>query len=51
MEINTADLLASLDIMWKGMIGLFVCCGFIALVTMFINRILKPKEKNKKPQS
>ena len=45
MNINMADLYASLDIMWKGMLGLFACCGFIALLTMLLNKILTPKEK------
>jgi len=45
MNINMADLYVSLNIMWKGMLGLFACCGFIALVTIFLNKILKPKEK------
>jgi hypothetical protein len=37
--------------MWKGMLGLFVVCGFVALLTMLISKILgtgkflgKPKE-------
>ncbi|MCL2208564.1 MAG: hypothetical protein FWC19_00715 [Treponema sp.] len=45
MEINTADLIASLHIMWKGMLGLFLCCGFIALFTLALNRIFMPKKK------
>ena len=45
MNINMADLYASLGMMWKGMLGLFACCIGIALITMFINKILKPKEK------
>jgi len=45
MEINMTDLIASLNIMWKGMLLLFACCGFIALVTMLLNKMLTPKEK------
>jgi len=39
------NLIASFNIMWKGMLGLFVCCGFIALVTLFLNRVFMPKDK------
>jgi hypothetical protein len=45
MEINTTDLIASLHIMWKGMLGLFVCSGFIALFTLALNKIFMPKRK------
>ena len=45
MNINMVDLYASLGFMWKGMLGLFACCGFIALVTIILNKILTPKEK------
>ena len=31
--------------MWKGMLGLFICCGFIALFTICLNRIFKPKSE------
>ena len=44
MEINIADLTASLGFMWKGMIGLFVCMGFIALVTVLLNKIMSGKK-------
>jgi len=36
MTINLDNLWASLDIMWKGMAGLFVVCIFIMLLTMLI---------------
>jgi hypothetical protein len=45
MEINMTDLMASLEIMWKGMLGLFLCCGFIALFTLLLNKIFAPKKK------
>jgi len=44
MNINVADLVASLHVMWKGMLGLFLCCGFIALVTIVLNKIFIPKK-------
>jgi len=46
MEINTTDLIASLHIMWKGMLMLFVCSGFIALLTIALNKIFTPKKKD-----
>lgn len=45
MEINTVDLIASLHIMWKGMLTLFLCSGFIALITIILNKIFTPKTK------
>jgi hypothetical protein len=40
MMINYNDLAASLAIMGKGMLGLFMVCGFIMLLIMLISRIL-----------
>ena len=34
----SVDLIASLDMMWKGMLGLFIVCGFIAVLFMAISR-------------
>jgi hypothetical protein len=34
---------ASLDIMWKGMAGLFIICGFVAVIMMVIIKLTKPK--------
>ncbi|MDR0637260.1 MAG: hypothetical protein LBF87_09325 [Treponema sp.] len=31
----------SLDIMWKGMLGLFVVCGGIAILMMIITKCIK----------
>jgi hypothetical protein len=36
----SADLIASLHIMWKGMLGLFIVCGFIAVLFMVIAKLL-----------
>ena len=41
--MNVADLMVSLDFMWKGMLALFACTGIIALVTILITKITKPK--------
>ena len=43
--INFNDLSASRAIMWKGMLGLFVVCGFIMLLIMLISRVLTKAEK------
>jgi Na+-transporting methylmalonyl-CoA/oxaloacetate decarboxylase gamma subunit len=45
MTINFTDLYASLNVMWKGMAGLFVVCIFIMLLTMLISRFLMSKGK------
>jgi 4-amino-4-deoxy-L-arabinose transferase-like glycosyltransferase len=45
--INYADLSASLEIMWKGMLGLFVVCGCIMLLIMAIKRIVKKESRLK----
>jgi hypothetical protein len=45
MTINYTDLFGSLDIMWKGMVGLFVVCGFIMLLIMFISKVVTKPEK------
>ena len=44
MTINIADLIASLDMMWKGMAGLFTVCIFIMLLTMLLSKLLTPKD-------
>ena len=45
MTINITDLLASLEMMWKGMVGLFAVCGFVMLLTMLFSRIMIGKGK------
>jgi hypothetical protein len=35
------DVLASLDIMWKGMLGLFIVCGGIAVIMILIAKWIK----------
>ena len=39
------NVLASLDIMWKGMLGLFVVCGGIAVVMMIVAKCTKGQKK------
>ena len=43
-NINIEDLIASLNIMWKGLVLLFGICGFMALVTFLLNKVIKPKK-------
>jgi hypothetical protein len=40
------NVFASLDLMWKGMLGLFLVCGVIALLTGFISKRMKAKTKS-----
>ncbi|AEF81604.1 hypothetical protein TREAZ_1850 [Leadbettera azotonutricia ZAS-9] len=37
---------ASLEIMWKGMLGLFLVCGALAIVIMIVAKICTPKKKD-----
>ncbi len=43
MEINIAQFLASLLIMLKGMVGIFVVIGIIFLSTLVLNKVFKGK--------
>ena len=36
--INTADLLKSLEIMWKGVVAIFVVIALIIIVTKIVNK-------------
>jgi hypothetical protein len=38
------NIFESLDIMWKGMLGLFVVCGVIALLTGIIIKLVKGRQ-------
>lgn len=48
MTINYSDLYASLEIMWKGMVGLFIVCGFIMGLTLLVSILMTGKLSNKK---
>jgi hypothetical protein len=37
------NVLVSLDLMWKGMLGLFLVCGLVAVLTIIIAKCLKKK--------
>jgi hypothetical protein len=41
-EVVLKNVFASLDIMWKGMLGLFVVCAGIAVIMMIITKFTKP---------
>ncbi len=43
MEINVSQFLASLLIMLKGMVGIFVVIGIIFLSTLVLNKVFKGK--------
>ncbi|GHV88191.1 hypothetical protein AGMMS50267_05510 [Spirochaetia bacterium] len=45
--MNTDALIATLHIMWKGMLGLFVVCGFIAVLMMAISKFAGKTAKSK----
>ena len=45
MTINVNDLWASLEIMGKGMAGLFLVCGFVMLIIMLISKIMTVRGK------
>jgi len=34
------NVLASLDIMWKGMLGLFLVCGAVAVVMIGVSKVI-----------
>jgi hypothetical protein len=42
-EETLKNVFDSLDMMWKGMLGLFLVCGAVALLTIIIARCVKPK--------
>ncbi|MDR2659370.1 MAG: hypothetical protein LBC27_05200 [Spirochaetaceae bacterium] len=42
-ETILKNVLASLDIMWKGMLGLFFVCGVIAVLIMIIMKFVMKK--------
>jgi hypothetical protein len=43
-EVVLNNVAASLDIMWKGMAGLFIVCGGIAVIMMIITKIIGAKK-------
>jgi hypothetical protein len=43
-ETVLKNVAASLDIMWKGMLGLFAVCGGIAVLMIIISKFTKGKD-------
>lgn len=43
-DVVMNNVFASLDIMWKGMLGLFIVCAVVALITGIIARLTRPKK-------
>ena len=48
LAIDTAALTKSREIMWKGMLAIFVVIGVIIVATAVLNRITAFMEKRKK---
>jgi hypothetical protein len=46
MDIDFNNLFISLEIMWKGMLGLFLVCGFTMLLTMVLSKFLIKKKES-----
>jgi hypothetical protein len=40
------NVLDSLAIMWKGMLGLFVVCGVVAVLMMLVAKLIKKTSRN-----
>ena len=50
--VNNADLLKSLEIMWKGVVAIFVVIALIIIVTKIVNKVcvnidMKREEREK----
>jgi hypothetical protein len=46
-EAVLKNVFASLDIMWKGMLGLFVVCSGVAVIMMVITKFLQRRPSKK----
>jgi hypothetical protein len=46
-ETVMKNVLASLDMMWRGMLGLFVVCGGIAVIMILISKCTRAKPGDK----
>ncbi|MBQ8210541.1 MAG: hypothetical protein IJZ35_08175 [Clostridia bacterium] len=51
MEFSIENLLASLPIMGKGMLGIFIVTAIIILVVMALNYTTSPRAKKKKDEN
>jgi hypothetical protein len=43
-EMVLKNVTASLDMMWKGMLGLFVVCGGITLIMMIVAKLIRGRK-------
>jgi hypothetical protein len=50
-ETVLKDVLASLDIMWKGMLGLFIVCGGIAVIMIIISKWIRGRGTKSEKQA
>ena len=48
--MNTENILFSLSVMGKGMLGIFIVTGVIILSVIALNKITSPKRKNAKKE-
>ena len=48
LEINTENVLLSLDIMWKGVLAIFIVIILIVVSVTLLNKIVNYFEKRKK---
>jgi hypothetical protein len=46
-DVVLKNVFDSLDVMWKGMLGLFLVCGMVAILTAIIAKCMKAREKNR----
>jgi hypothetical protein len=42
-EIVLNNVLASLDMMWRGMLGLFIVCSSVAVIMMVVSKFTRGK--------
>lgn len=47
MAQNIQNFIYSLEIMWKGMAGIFIVIILIAFIVMLLTKVTKPEEKQK----
>jgi hypothetical protein len=45
-EAVLKNVYASLDMMWRGMLGLFVVCGVIAVLMILISKYVRAKPRD-----
>jgi hypothetical protein len=46
-DVVLKNVFDSLDIMWKGMLGLFLVCGIVAVLTIIISKWARTRGKSR----